>query len=81
MRPERPSGAPGCPQAQENGTEHEHPRAESVGTESRTRCAYARAGCAYVGTSRACVGAGCAGDCAYAHAGSGGDACEPDALS
>ena len=78
MRPERPSGASGYPQAQENSTQHrrtyaDRTRGESVRTDALT-------GCAYVGTGCACA---CACGYAYvdARSGSGRRASEPDALT
>jgi hypothetical protein len=74
MRPERPSGASGCPpQTQENSTEHSragvYTRAESGGTAALTGCAYADSG----GTG-AFAGA-------RANSDSGHHACEPNALT
>jgi hypothetical protein len=75
MRPERPSGASGCPQAQENGTEHSRAGrtcVESVGAGD------ARAGST---ATHACAGY----TAAYARARAGASArqyaCEPNALT
>ena len=83
MRPERPSGASGCPQAQENSTEH--PRTgrtcvESVGDDTHAGGTGAGTCTDDHASARAFSYARARTD-DHADAGSGGHACEPDALT